>query len=67
MAWCELELYSLGAVLRIVYPNRTADWKKAVVTIDLDPQETTYLAEGGQEKTTTRKYKTSIEEFGFGF
>lgn len=50
-----------------MHTGRTADWKKAVVTIDLDPQETTYLAEGGQEKTTTRKYKTSIEEFGFGF
>lgn len=46
--------------------GKTPDWKKAVVTIDLDPQETVYYAEGGQEKKTTRKYKTSIEEFGFG-
>ncbi len=46
--------------------GKRPDWKKAVVTIDLDPQETVYLTEGGKEKKTTKKYKTSIEEFGFG-
>ncbi len=46
--------------------GKTPDWKKAIVTIDLDPQETVYLVEGGKETKTNRKYKTSIEEFGFG-
>lgn len=46
--------------------GRTASWKKAIVAIDLDPQAGSYLAEGGKEVKLTRKYKTSIEEFGFG-
>ena len=41
--------------------GKTPDWKKAVVTIDLDPQETTYLVEGGQEKKTNKKYKNTID------
>ncbi|MDI9490052.1 MAG: 50S ribosomal protein L23 [Clostridiaceae bacterium] len=56
-----------GKMKRVnMHTGKTADWKKAIVTIDLDPQESTYFAEGGQEKKTSRKYKTSIEEFGFG-
>lgn len=39
--------------------------KKAVVTIDMDPKAETYIGKGGKESTTGRKYKTSIEEFGF--
>lgn len=57
----------IGKVKRVnMHTGKTSDWKKAIVTIDLDPQESTYLVAGGQEKKTSRKYKTSIEEFGFG-
>ncbi|MGI6580197.1 MAG: 50S ribosomal protein L23 [Saccharofermentanales bacterium] len=56
-----------GKMKRVnMHTGKTADWKKAIVTIDLDPQETTYLVEGGKEQKTSRKYKNSIEEFGFG-
>jgi len=41
-----------------------ADWKKAVVKIDLEPKADSYLTKGGKEVTGTKKYKTSIEEFG---
>jgi large subunit ribosomal protein L23 len=41
-----------------------ASWKKAIVKIDLDPKPTTYLAKGGKEVGTGKKYKSSIEEFG---
>lgn len=40
------------------------DWKKAVVKIDLEPKADSYLIKGGKEITNTKKYKTSIEEFG---
>lgn len=46
--------------------GRTPSWKKAVVTIDMDPQTETYLAKGGKQSSVSRKYKTAIEEFGFG-
>lgn len=49
-----------------VHSGRTASWKKAVVQIDMDPAEESYLDEGGKEKTVDRKYKTVINEFGFG-
>ena len=49
-----------------VHAGVTSSWKKAVVTIDTDPQSETYLTTGGKDASTTRKYKTSIEEFGFG-
>ncbi len=49
-----------------VHQGKTSDWKKAVVQIDLDPETETYLTEGGKEKKVERKYKTVIEEFGFG-
>ncbi|NLJ94857.1 MAG: 50S ribosomal protein L23 [Clostridiaceae bacterium] len=48
------------------FEGKRPDWKKAIVTIDLDPEETTYLVKGGQEKKTNKKYKNTIEEFGFG-
>ncbi len=41
-----------------------ADWKKAIVKIDLDPKPVTYLAKGGKEVVNSKKYKTSIEEYG---
>lgn len=42
----------------------TSDWKKAIVTIDTNPGEKTYLAKGGKEVKVSKKYKDSIEEFG---
>ncbi len=49
-----------------VHQGMTPSWKKAVVTIDTDPQAVMYLGKGGKSAQATRKYKTSIEEFGFG-
>ena len=44
--------------------GKTSDWKKAIVTIDTNPSEKTYLEKGGKEKKLDKKYKTSIEAFG---
>lgn len=44
-----------------------ADWKKAMVKIDLDPKTETYKTKGGVETASSKKYKTSIEEFGAAF
>ena len=41
----------------------TADWKKAIVTIDTNPADQSYLAKGGKEVKVAKKYKDSIEEF----
>ena len=41
----------------------TSDWKKAVVTIDTNPADQTYLGKGGKEVKVSKKYKTSIDEF----
>lgn len=40
----------------------TAKWKKAIVTIDLDPKTVEYTVNGEKK---TKKYKNSIEDFGF--
>ena len=45
------------------YEGNTSDWKKAIVTIDTNPQDKTYLAKGGKETKMTKKYKDSIDEF----
>ncbi len=42
--------------------GKQAVWKKAVVTIDLDPSEVRYETAGGKVGTTTKKYKTEIED-----
>ena len=48
-----------------VHQGMTSDWKKAIVTIDTNPADVKYLEKGGKEKTiSSKKYKTSIEEFG---
>ena len=39
------------------------DWKKAIVTIDTNPSEATYLSKGGKEVKLNKKYKNSIDEF----
>ena len=41
--------------------GKTSDWKKAIVTIDTDPQEKTYLAKGGKVTKVAKKYKDSID------
>ena len=46
------------------YEGKTSDWKKAIVTIDTNPAEKTYLAKGGKATKMSKKYKDSIEAFG---
>ena len=46
--------------------GRTPAFKKAVVTIDTEGADVTYLGKGGKSTKAGKKYKTSIEEFGFG-
>ena len=46
-----------------VHVGKTADWKKAIVTIDTNPGDKTYLAKGGKETKISKKYKDSIDEF----
>jgi len=54
-----------GKIKRMgVHTGPRPDWKKAIVRIDLNPKPVTYLAKGGKEASTVKKYKTSIEEFG---
>ena len=45
------------------HTGMTSDWKKAIVTIDTNPGEKTYLAKGGKEVKVSKKYKDSIDEF----
>ena len=45
------------------YEGKTSDWKKAIVTIDTNPAEKSYLAKGGKATKMTKKYKDSIDEF----
>ena len=53
-----------GKKKRVRYETgKTPDWKKAIVTIDTNPSDTTYLGKGGKEVKTNKKYKDSIEEF----
>ncbi|MCR5804637.1 MAG: 50S ribosomal protein L23 [Clostridia bacterium] len=46
--------------------GRTPSYKKAVVTIATEAKDITYLGKGGKATKVGKKYKTSIEEFGFG-
>ena len=43
--------------------GKRPDWKKAIVTIDTNPTEKTYLTKGGKEVKVDKKYKDSIDEF----
>ena len=43
--------------------GKRSDWKKAIVTIDTNPSESTYLTKGGKEVKVDKKYKDSIDEF----
>jgi large subunit ribosomal protein L23 len=49
-----------------VHVGKTSDWKKAIITIDTEPKASTFLAKGGKATASQRKYKNSIEEFGYG-
>ena len=53
-----------GKSKRVGYhQGKTSGWKKAIVTIETNPGDTTYLGKGGKEVKTSKKYKDSIEEF----
>ena len=46
-----------------VHQGRTSDWKKAIVTIDTNVSEKSYLGKGGKAVKVSKKYKDSIDEF----
>jgi len=53
-----------GKMKRVRYKEgKTPDWKKAIVTIDTNPADKTYLSKGGKEVKASKKYKDSIDEF----
>ena len=43
--------------------GKTSDWKKAVVIIDTNPADKSYLGKGGKAVKVSKKYKDSIDEF----
>ena len=45
------------------HTGRRPDWKKAIVTIDTNPSEESYLGKGGKAVKASKKYKTEIDEF----
>lgn len=45
------------------HSGMTPDWKKAIVTIDTNLADKTYLGKGGKEVKASKKYKDSIDEF----
>lgn len=45
------------------HQGRTSDWKKAIVTIDMEQKSISYKTKGGKEVTSNKTFKTSIEEF----
>jgi large subunit ribosomal protein L23 len=53
-----------GKVKRVgAHEGKRSDWKKAIVTVDMNPADKKYLAKGGKEVKIDKKYKDSIEEF----
>ena len=46
-----------------VHTGRTSEWKKAIVTIDRNPEAKSYLTKGGKEVKSSKKFKDSIDEF----
>ena len=53
-----------GKTKRVRYKEgKTPDWKKAIVTIDTNPSDKTYLGKGGKEVKVSKKYKDAIDEF----
>lgn len=47
-----------------VHVGKTEAFKKAIVKIATDPKPVSYATKGGKTTATTKKFKTSIEEFG---
>ncbi len=45
------------------YVGKTSDWKKAIVTIDMNVGDIKYIGKGGKEVKISKKYKTSIDQF----
>ncbi len=45
------------------HTGKRPDWKKAIVTIDTNPSEASYLGKGGKAVKGTKKYKDAIDEF----
>lgn len=43
---------------------KTADWKKAIVTVATEISPVTYKTKGGKEVKTSKKFNTEIKEFG---
>ena len=43
--------------------GKTSDWKKAIVTIDTNPGDVSYIAKGGKVTKVSKKYKDAIDEF----
>ena len=43
-------------------PYRTADWKKAIVTIATETKPLTYKTKGGKEVKASKKYNNEIKE-----
>ena len=41
--------------------GKTSDWKKAIVTIDTNPNDQSYTAKGGKVTKVSKKYNDSIE------
>ena len=53
-----------GKTKRVRYKEgKTPDWKKAIVTIETNPSDQSYLAKGGKTTKISKKYKDSIDEF----
>ncbi len=46
-----------------VHQGRTSDWKKAIVTIDVNVSDKKYTGKGGKEVKINKKYKNSIDAF----
>ena len=46
-----------------VHLGKTSDWKKAIVTIDTEGKELSYLGKGGKAVKVSKKYNTSIDAF----
>ncbi len=56
-----------GKTKRVRYvAGRTAERKKAIVKIAQEPKASVYTSKGGKTTTASKKYKTSIDDFGFG-
>ena len=53
-----------GKTKRVGYHiGKTSNWKKAIVTIDTNPENDSYLTKGGKQAKASKKYKYSIDEF----